>query len=51
MVEAAGPNKRSVMVLGSLGTGKSHLLNTLSGEDFEVGDEPFTSAMQTTGCT
>ena len=38
------------MVLGTLGTGKSHLLNTLSGADLEV-DEPFESKMQTTGCT
>ena len=47
MVEA---NKRSVMVLGSLGTGKSHFMNTLSGEDLEV-NEPFESVFQTTGCT
>ena len=37
-------NKRSVMVLGSLGTGKSTFLNTLSGEDLAE-DEPFESAM------
>ena len=51
MVEAGGANKRSVMVLGSLGTGKSSFLNTLSGIDLEVDDEPFESAFQTTGCT
>ena len=43
--------KRSVMVLGTLGTGKSHLLNTLSGVNLEQDDEPFESRMQTTGCT
>ena len=37
MVEA---NKRSVMVLGSLGTGKSTFLNCLSGADLDEG-EPF----------
>ena len=50
MVEA---NRRSVMVLGSLGTGKSSLLNVLSGVDLEDEnvEEPFESMMQTTGCT
>ena len=45
MVEAAGANKRTVMVLGSLGTGKSCLLNRLSGVDVENEDEPFRSEM------
>ena len=37
-------DKRSVMVLGSLGTGKSTFLNCLSGVDLAE-DEPFESAM------
>ena len=41
MVEARKP---SVMVLGSLGTGKSTFLNCLSGADLDQ-DEPFESAM------
>ena len=35
------------MVLGSLGNGKSTLLNRMSGQPEDV----FVAAMQTTGCT
>ena len=45
MVEA-NPNKKTVMVLGSLGTGKSCVLNRLSGIDLdECEEEPFESMM------
>ena len=48
MVEA---DKKTVMVLGTLGTGKSCLLNTLSGVDLDAEAEPFLSVMQAEGCT
>ena len=54
MVEAQGPNsspyagaKPNVMVMGTLGTGKSTLLNRMSGQEEDV----FEARLQTEGCT
>ena len=54
MVEAQGPNsssnageKPNVMVMGTLGTGKSTLLNRMSGQEEDV----FVARLQTEGCT
>ena len=44
MVESIS-NKKTVMVLGSLSTGKSCVLNRLSGVDLEEVEEPFPSNM------
>ena len=48
MVEALGPNqKQTVTVMGTLGVGKSTLLNRVSG----MAEDPFVASMQTKGCT
>ena len=54
MVEAQGPNsspnagaKPNVMVMGTLGTGKSTLLNRMSGQEEDL----FVARLQTEGCT